>query len=324
MAITTRALAFASRWFDAATVHRTFEPLIADWQREWQDASPGRRTGAGVRGLTAFICAVIVSSPSVLLTRAPKSVTDRVAIRMTRFIALASLLIVGPLLMQLADDGRRFMLVLAMLPSAITTAFPFSMIGATDAVRRSEPLAPHVERALVAKLAILSLVFMITFGGFVVPAGNQAFRVIQTEGGAPPVRAVRELTTWQLVTDPTMAAPQEAYTGGADRAIRIQRELNNRAMLALVPILLLWARWRAIGTGLGKWWSPLPAPLATVIVVAIFFSTYFWGFLLERQWDLPPGTGHWLPIIAFAVLASTSALRQRGLRRVIQSSTPSA
>ena len=35
MRLTTRALAFASRWFDEATVHRTFEPLIADWQREW-------------------------------------------------------------------------------------------------------------------------------------------------------------------------------------------------------------------------------------------------------------------------------------------------
>ena len=43
MAITNRALAFASRWFDEATVRRTFEPLIADWQREWHDASGARR-----------------------------------------------------------------------------------------------------------------------------------------------------------------------------------------------------------------------------------------------------------------------------------------
>jgi hypothetical protein len=54
MAITTRALAFASRWFDEATVRRTFEPLIADWQREWQDASPSRRARVSLRGLAAL------------------------------------------------------------------------------------------------------------------------------------------------------------------------------------------------------------------------------------------------------------------------------
>jgi hypothetical protein len=43
MAIISRALLFAQRWFDAATVQRVFEPLIADRQREWQDASPSRR-----------------------------------------------------------------------------------------------------------------------------------------------------------------------------------------------------------------------------------------------------------------------------------------
>ncbi len=34
MALASRALAFASRWFDPATVSSVFEPLIADWQRE--------------------------------------------------------------------------------------------------------------------------------------------------------------------------------------------------------------------------------------------------------------------------------------------------
>jgi hypothetical protein len=85
MPLTNRALAFASRWFDAATVRGTFEPLIADWQREWQDAMPSRRAWTSARGLVAFICAVIVSGPRIALTPAPTSVTDRVAITMTRF-----------------------------------------------------------------------------------------------------------------------------------------------------------------------------------------------------------------------------------------------
>ena len=38
MRLTNSVLAFASRWFDEATVRGTFEPLIADWQHEWQHA----------------------------------------------------------------------------------------------------------------------------------------------------------------------------------------------------------------------------------------------------------------------------------------------
>ena len=104
MAITTRALAFASRWFDEATVRRTFEPLIADWQREWQDASRSRRARVSMRGLAAFLCAAIVSSPSCCRTHAPSAVTNRVAVRMTRFIALASILLMLPYLAQMQES----------------------------------------------------------------------------------------------------------------------------------------------------------------------------------------------------------------------------
>ena len=71
MALTNRALAFVSRWFDAATVRRTFEPLIADWQREWQDAPPAQRWLVSLRGMRAFVLAVMVSSPQIILTSAP-------------------------------------------------------------------------------------------------------------------------------------------------------------------------------------------------------------------------------------------------------------
>jgi hypothetical protein len=311
MAITNRALAFATRWFDQATVARIFDPLIADWQREWQEAPPSQRTRVSLRGLAAFVCACIVSSPAVLLTRAPKSVADRVVSRMTRFIALVSVVLLSPMLMRLADDGRYGMLVLTMVPYAITTAFPFAFIGAADAIRRTAPIPPNVERALALKLAIVAVLFMIVFGGFVVPASHQAFRVIETEGGAPVIRAVRELTTWQLITDPTMAAAQEPYTGGADRATRIQRELNNRAAVALMPVFVLWIRWIGIGAGRGKWWSPLPAPLMTAIVFAVFTSGSFLGFQLERAYNWVAGAGHWLPIAAFLLWGMSANYRRR-------------
>ncbi len=104
MAITSRALVFAQRWFDAATVQRIFEPLIADWQREWQDASPSRRARVSLRGLAAFICAVIVSSPQIAGTSAPSSVTNRVATRIARFTLPATALLTWPFVLSI-DPG---------------------------------------------------------------------------------------------------------------------------------------------------------------------------------------------------------------------------
>ncbi len=36
-------LRFARAWFDEGTVTRVFEPLVADWQREWIDTSGAKR-----------------------------------------------------------------------------------------------------------------------------------------------------------------------------------------------------------------------------------------------------------------------------------------
>jgi len=298
--LANRALAFASRWFDETMVRSTFEPLIADWQREWQDAMPSRRAWTSARGLVAFICAVIVSSPRIALTPAPTSVTDRVAISMTRFLAVASLLALVPYVLDMQSEGWCTVLLLFMVPSAITAVFPFSMIGAADAIRRHQPLPPHVERALVAKLAALAVLFMIVFGGWVVPLANQVFRNGIAPHG-PPAPGARELTTLQLLTEPTLLAEHEPFTGDADRATRIQRELNNRAVLTVTPIFLLWLRWRKIGTVRARWWSPLPSSLAAILSFVVFMTAFFSGWWLEHRWRLSPGIGFWLPIVTLAV-----------------------
>jgi cytochrome bd-type quinol oxidase subunit 2 len=305
MAITSRALAFASRWFDEATVRRTFEPLIADWQREWQDAPPSRRARVSLHGAAAFVCAVMVSMPQLARTAAPARVTNLVAIRMTRFIAVASALLLIPPLQQLPATGSTAAMLFFLLPSVITFVFPFSMVGAADAIRRHERLAPHVERATAAKLALIALLFMIVFGGWVVPAANRAYRIAGSpHGGQAP--GVRELTTFELVTDPARAAAHEPFTGGADRATRVQGELNNRAALAVMPVLILWLRWRAIEGTSGRWWSPLPVSLATTLVIVVFGVSFFYGWQLERQLKLITGTGYWLPVMSFVVWGATA------------------
>lgn len=301
----SRALAFASRWFDRATVTRVFEPLIADWQREWQEASPVRRARVSWRGLAAFVCAVLVSSPQVAFTAVPSAVTNRVASRMTRFIAVPCVLSLIPFLSEMSGVRWSAALWLFVLPPIITLAFPFSMIGATDAIRRYEPLAPQVERAMATKLAAFALLFMIVFGGWVVPAANQAWRVGTTTKDGAPARGVRELTTFELLVDPTRASEHEAFSGGADRATRIQRQLNNRAALTVVPVFLLWLRWRSIDTGSKRWRSPLPPSIAAILSCAVFVTASFSGWWLERRFHLSPGVGYWLPIVIMVLWGAT-------------------
>jgi len=300
MAITTRALAFASRWFDEATVARVFEPLIADWQREWQDASPGRRARVSIRGLAAFICAVIVSSPSLLRTDGPSSVTNRVAVRMARFIALASILLMSPYLASAPESGWRAIILFSLVPSVITVAFPFSMIGAVDAIRRDDTLPSHVERALAAKLGVIALLFMIVFGGFVVQAGNQMFRAAVTRG-TPPVRGVRELTTIELMRDPSIAHAGETTNAGG-RAAVIRRELSNRAHLAILPVMLLWLRWGMLDRPRRRWYSPLPSWLMTPLVIAMFFLLNFIGINFARSAAVSAAVGVWLPALGFLAI----------------------
>ena len=115
--------------------------------------------------------------------------------------------------------------------------------GAVDAIRGHEALPPHVERAVVTKLAMIAVALMVFFHGWVVPAANQAWRTnMMPAGMSAPARGVRELTTMELINDPSRAHARETTNAGS-RAAVIRRELNNRANLALLPALLLWLRW---------------------------------------------------------------------------------
>jgi hypothetical protein len=298
MAITSRALGFAQRWFDAAAVQRIFEPLIADWQREWQDASPSRRARVSLRGLAAFICAVIVSSPQIARTSAPSSVTNRVASRIARFTFSATVLFIAPFLWSEPRwlDGVR---ILFLIPHALTLAFPFAMIAAVDTIRCDESLPPQVARAVVVKLGLLSVLLMVCFHGWVVPAANQAWRVDMAPAGVrAPARGVRELTTIELITDPSRAHAGET-TNASGRAAVIRRELNNRAHLAILPVMLLWLRWGMLDRPRRRWYSPLPSWLVTPIMIAAFGALNFIGVNFARSVAASAAVGVWLPTLGF-------------------------
>lgn len=169
MAPGTRALAFASRWFDPAVVHRTFEPLIADGHREWYESAPSRRAWVSVRAWTAFICSAAISSPGIIATPTPRSISTRVA----RRIALFCLLVGGALCIPMVRSiGARWIdaplwatLLLMALPAALLMTFPFAMVIAVDALRREADVPPHVERAAGVKLSLFAMLLMLTVGG---------------------------------------------------------------------------------------------------------------------------------------------------------------
>ena len=300
MPLTSRALAFASRWFDERTVTSVFEPLIADWQREWNDSAPSHRAWVTTRGLAAFVCAATLASPRTLIIATPRPVTQGVVAWIVRFTAITTTLIA--LITSFSQPELLWTsgLIVFVIPSIIAAIFPFAMAGAIDAVRRDRALPPHVERAAALKVTLFAVIFMIAFGGWVAPLASREYRLrsMALAGRSGPPPGVRELTTFELIADPDRTPEHEAFSGGADRTARIRGELQSRASLAALPIVLIWLRWRALGLPRRRWVGPLPATAATTLSIAAFFALFFYGFDLEHELRLARGSGAWLPIAA--------------------------
>lgn len=302
----SRALAFATRWFDPATAHHTFEPLVADWQGEWRDAPEAARAGVSVRGWWAFVQAVLVSIPRIAMTAAPADVTNEMARGIARFVAVATVVLMIPPVLEI---GRWWMrdaswvrgsLILFALPSALSLAFPFAMTGAVDALRKRDPLPAHVERAAMLKLGALSVIMMLVCTGWIIPAASQAGRIAMNPAGMDaPFRGMRELTTYELVVDPARATVFAPGTALASRSTSIRRELNQRAAFVAMPVIMLWLRWRALNQPRRRWVAPLPAVAAAAIGIAAMFASSYTGARLERDWQLWAGSGYWVPVAVF-------------------------
>jgi hypothetical protein len=327
----SRALSFASRWFDPATTHRTFEPLIADWQREWIEAPTARRLWIRCRGFASFVVAVIASTPAIAGQRAPKTLTDQIARRITIAVAIGSLVLMLPFLRGDGPLWFRVIVFVAVIPQALTIVFPFAMVSAVDAIRRFDGLAPHTARATVSKLAMVSCLFVFVCHGWVMPAANQLYRKVTLEQsldgatrsryfrGSPaqerPLRGVRELTNSELIMrlSPTSLEPG---TNEFARVTLARREISNRATIALLPILVLWRRWRALDLPTGRWFSANHWSLATLAMAFSFAFLRFSDRFVEESWHLPVGSGPWITLALLAAIGiGRVALAERTLER---------
>ena len=61
---------FARRWFPPSTVSSVFEPLVADWQRQWHDATPAQRRWINVEGFAAFATTTVMMTPRLTFASA--------------------------------------------------------------------------------------------------------------------------------------------------------------------------------------------------------------------------------------------------------------
>jgi hypothetical protein len=242
--------------------------------------------------------------PRIVQTAAPAAVTNQIATRMVRFIAVATVVLMIPPVMRIGSAMMRGSswatgaLILFAVPSALTLAFPFAMAGAVEVLRRRATLPAHVERAAVLKLGALAIAFMFIFAGWVVPAASTAARrSINPAGMQEPLRAMQDLNTYELLVDPdraTIFAPRSPFPF-ASQSAALQRELNQRAAIMALPVVLLWLRWRTLNRSR----RPLPELVATTIAIVTLFTVGYLGSTFERQWQLWAGISAWLPIVVF-------------------------
>jgi amino acid transporter len=268
----------------------------------------------------AFLCAVLVSMPRVLTTPVPREVTQRVAGQMLRFVSIATILLMLPIVIDLGTwwyrgaSWIRGSLFLYAIPGAMVLGFPFAMSGAVDAIRRHGSLPGHVERAAAIRLGAFAVAFMLFYGGWVVPAANQASRsAMNPPGMSAPLRGFRDLSTLELALDPARATVFDPGTNSAARATGISQELNKRTSLVILPLVLLWLRWRALGRPRRGWFAPLPAAMASLITIAAMVALSYLGVSIELQWQLWAGSAAWAPIVAFLIWGFASAYGRRFL-----------
>ena len=320
MKITSRALAFASRWFDAATVDRVFEPLVADWQREWRDAAPAKRQWVSARGLTAFALSFAILAPRIISTPVPSRTRWNVATRIVAFCVVSGGLLAIPMVPDIAKRSMEPLspplLVLFALPAALTIAFPFAMASAVDGIRRNRDLPSQVERAAAVKLAISAFVLMTLASGVLVPAVNTIWRERSTPAGwNVPGPTFSQSSTLALLTHPDRNG--RIVARGYTRAGEIRRELVGRVVISILPAILIWLRWDGTSRRRRAWYAPLPGVLATAAGIVGFGVFWSVGAQLELRGIVPWGLGLWSPVVGMISvgLAARAWLQRFEMRR---------
>jgi hypothetical protein len=286
----TRLMRFARRWFPASTVATVFEPLVADWQRQWKDATPAQRLWVNVKGGVAFLTTTALMTPRLALE--PGSFRSRPLLLAGGFWLVTSCLLTIPF----ATGTPRQHLWL-LLPASLTVMLPFAVLPAIDALRRDGEAPTPSDRRAASILVVAAVLGVVIGQGWLTPAANQRWRnaAMSEITGRPSVayRGLREMTTTELITGNATNTPALA---GIPRV----RELNMRVVLASLPAVLAWLRWQALHVRRRR--SMTQSCLLAIGTATLFIASMPLAVMLEQVISAPGLS----PLLALALFAFTA------------------
>jgi hypothetical protein len=319
MQLANRALAFASRWIDEATVRGTFEPLIADWQHEWQHApsSPIARARVIVSGSAALTwsLASCLFGGEIVMPRA-------VIIKTTTVLSTLTLLLIqiGVNAVALSNDFPFEMRFWMALPMVMPLVIPLAMLPILMLLRASG----HVTTGGAATLICAGVLLTYVTTAWLTPlaqgdvrdglyeefhqravANDQAGRA-QYPGTA--VRQVRQTTPEQRAMQRERWRRTPLYVKGQEERTRPQwgRGTIVTALLALATGGLGWAIGGLRQTGALSavaWWT-----FAWIAVMVLDGRMLYPGNGITTYIGRAP---YWMPLAVFSGAAVVAILSSK-------------
>lgn len=297
-----RLLTWIRDWFDEGTVHRVFEPMVADWQRECRGAAGAQRLRSLIRGYACLALTALLTWPRVFAARLPHAASLTSALLTMIFIAGGAAIAMVPYAFVAP------LLTTDLLPSAVAMAIPLAPVPVAVLLAR-RGLPRWQQRVAVMRVAIGCALVMIPLAGWLTPSANQRWRedvyavLYGPAARAHVPRGPRELSVQELVAP---RAPADLTTREThSRATELHARLSVVALPVTMAALGLAAAatatastpaigalfWSAIGAGVRM--ASAASPLAA--------RALFWWLVGAGVWTVganigaPDVASAWLP-----------------------------
>jgi hypothetical protein len=289
-----RLRAWASRLFDADTMERLIDPVIADLQVEYEDASrAGRNWRRRLVRVQGYVAVMKVATRTL---QAFLAVT----------FAVTLLLEVPPLHNGTLTLARAVYLV----PQALVVAIPIALTLVIAWIGPAARTWRSLKAMLVAGVVCSIVAFALCDWG--IPAANQSFRVsMAREHGMPrmPQRGPAEMTLGEL--------HQQMNSAKAMKTVRsdwrmLEFTFHWRFAFACASLALT-----MLVVALHRCGAPrLSMRLGAAPIVLVYYVLMFVG----REYAIagrlvPPAVGAWMPVITTALVAA--AIATLGSRRQV-------
>jgi hypothetical protein len=295
-----RLRSLAQRVCDPSTMERLIEPVIADLQCEHADAlrhgQVWRSRWTCIVGYLAFWKVALMTGISSTRAIRDWATADGGAVgRTIRFSGLATTVTVGILVWVPLHQSTPFavsvkfaLLSLYLLPQALSVALPMGLVFGVLCGLRGRVLKRRSRLALTM-LMLATSVAVLVIDGWLLPAGNQAYREL-TFGGRIP-RGMNELTLGELVSKDTY-------------------QFHFRLALACAPLVLGLFSLTIATARRGRYGAPAIVLAAAAICFA-YYTLLFTARETAFSGHLPAATAGWTPNLAFVALTLLLHLRRR-------------